>query len=267
MQLKVGYHLVYDCPQPTPMILMTHVHYTRVSDIVTPDHLVTTPSMPVRMYRDSFGNWCTRLVAPAGRTELTANAVIKISDEPDPVALTAEQHRVQDLPDETLIYLMGSRYCETDRLSELAWKMFGTGPTGWARVQAICDFAHRHITFGYEHARATRSALEAHQERKGVCRDYAHLAVALCRAVNIPTRYCTGYLSDVGIPPPYGTMDFAAWIEVYLGGTWHTFDPRNNQRRIGRVLIATGRDAADVPITNTFGPAVLQSFKVWTDPV
>ena len=267
MQLKVGYQLVYDCPQPTPMILMTHIHYTRVSDIAVPDHIVSSPTVPVRMYRDGFGNWCTRLVAPAGRIDLSSNALINFRPDPDPVDLLAEQHRVQDLPDETLVFLMGSRYCETDRLSELAWQKFGSGPTGWARVQAICDFVHQHITFGYEHARATRSALEAYQERRGVCRDYAHLAVAFCRAVNIPTRYCTGYLSDIDIPPPYGTMDFAAWIEVYLGGAWHTFDPRNNARRVGRVLIACGRDAADVPITNTFGPATLSSFRVWTDPV
>jgi transglutaminase-like putative cysteine protease len=265
MRIKVGYRMTYDCPQPTPMILMTHIHYTRVSDIVIPDHIAFDPPVPIASYRDSFGNWCTRVVAPAGAITISADAVVNVSREADAPAPAALQHAVQDLPDDTLLFLMGSRYCETDRLSELAWSMFGAGPTGWARVQAICDYVHGHLTFGYEHARATRSAFEAYQERRGVCRDFAHLAVALCRAVNIPARYCTGYLSDIGIPPPHAPMDFAAWLEAYVGGAWHTFDPRNNDRRTGRVLIARGRDAADVPISNTFGPNTLRSFEVWTD--
>lgn len=249
------------------MILMTHIHFTRVSDLVVPDHIVFDPPVPVAAYRDTFGNWCTRVVAPAGQLAISADAIIKISPAPDPVVVAAAQHRVEDLPDDTLLFLMGSRYCETDRLSEIAWSMFGAGPTGWSRVQAICDFVHRHLTFGYEHARATRSAFEAYQERRGVCRDFAHLAVTLCRAVNIPARYCSGYLSDIGIPPPHPPMDFAAWLEAYVGGAWHTFDPRNNDARIGRVLIARGRDAADVPISNTFGPNTLRAFSVWTEPV
>ena len=174
---------------------------------------------------------------------------------------------MQDLPEEAILFLLGSRYCETDRLSEQAWKLFGDAPTGWGRVQAICDYVHRHIVFGYEHARMTRSALEAFHDRTGVCRDYTHLAVALCRCMNIPARYCTGYLGDIGVPPPHGTPDFAAWFEVFLGGRWHTFDARNNVRRIGRILIARGRDAADVALSNTFGPNTLASFRVWTDEV
>jgi transglutaminase-like putative cysteine protease len=174
---------------------------------------------------------------------------------------------VQDLPEESLLFLLGSRYCETDRLSETAWKLFGDAPTGWGRVQAICDYVHNHIVFGYEHARKTRSALEAWHDRTGVCRDYAHLAVAFCRCMNIPARYCTGYLGDVGVPPPYGPPDFAAWFEAYLGGQWYTFDARNNTRRIGRVLIARGRDASDVAISNSFGPSALVEFAVVADEV
>jgi transglutaminase-like putative cysteine protease len=174
---------------------------------------------------------------------------------------------VEQLPADTLQYLLGSRYCETDRLSDEAWRLFGAGPTGWARAQAVCDFVHRHVRFGYEHSRPTRTAAETYVEGVGVCRDYAHLAVAFLRALNIPTRYCTGYISDIGETPPFGPMDFAAWIEVYLGGRWHVFDPRNNKRRIGRILIAQGRDAADVPLTHTFGPNVLTGFRVWTDEV
>lgn len=267
MQIRVGYELIYDCPQPTPMILTLNIHFTRVSDILVPDHLITHPSIPITAYRDAFGNWCSRIVAPKGQIRLSTDAVVNDSGEVDIVAPTAPQIPVQDLPNETLVFLLGSRYCETDRLSQTAWDLFGQSPTGWARVQAICDFVHQHITFGYEHARATRTAWEVFHEKTGVCRDYAHLAVAFCRCMNIPARYCTGYLGDMGTPPPYGPMDFAAWFEAYLGGHWYTFDARNNVPRIGRVLIAQGRDAADVAISNTFGPNTLTSFKVWTDEV
>ncbi len=264
MQIKVGYELLYDCPQPTPMILTLHVHYSRASTIVVPDNLVTNPPLPVTAYRDSFGNWCSRIVAPKGLTMLTANAVVNDTGEPDAICPTATQHAVQDLPEETLVFLLGSRYCETDLLSSVAWQLFEKSPPGWGRVQAICDFVHNHITFGYQHARATMTAWEVFNERRGVCRDFTHLAVAFCRCMNIPARYCTGYLSDIGVPPPYSPMDFAAWFEVYLSGQWHTFDARNNTPRIGRVLLARGRDAADVALTNTFGPNTLKSFKVWT---
>jgi len=267
MQIRVGYELVYECPQLTPMILTLNVHFTRASDIVLPDHLRTDPAVPASAYRDSFGNWCTRIVAPKGRIRLSSSAVVRDSGAPDPVVTTADQHQVQDLPEETLLFLLGSRYCETDRLSQTAWDLFGQSVTGWGRVQAICDFVHNHVTFGYEHARPTKTAFDVFSERTGVCRDFAHLAVAFCRCMNIPARYCTGYLGDIGVPPPYGPMDFAAWMEVYLGGRWHTFDPRNNEPRIGRVLIARGRDAADVPISSTFGPAKLLSFAVVTDEI
>lgn len=267
MQLRVGYELIYDCPQPTPMILTLNIHYSRASDIVVPDHLITHPSIPITGYRDAFGNWCSRIVAPTGQIRLSTDAIVNDAGALDAVAEQAQQRLVQDLPEEVLVFLLGSRYCETDLLSEVSWNLFQHTPTGWGRVQAICDFVHQHIVFGYEHARATKTAWEAFNERSGVCRDYTHLAIAFCRCMNIPARYCTGYLSDVGVPPPYAPMDFAAWFEAYLGGHWYTFDPRNNVPRSGRVLIARGRDAADVAISNTFGPNTLQSFRVWTDEV
>lgn len=267
MHIRVGYELIYDCPQPTPMVLMLNTHHSRVADIVVPDHLTTDPVVPIHGYHDAFGNWCSRLVAPPGRVRIASTALVNDAGQPDPVVASAQQHLVQDLPDDAMAFLLGSRYCETDLLSETAWQMFKDAPFGWGRVQAICDFVHNHIAFDYMQARATRTAWEAFKEQRGVCRDFAHLAVTLCRCMNIPARYCTGYLSDIGEPPPYAPMDFAGWFEAYLGGAWHTFDPRNNVPRRGRVLMARGRDAVDVPISNTFGPNTLVGFKVWTDEV
>lgn len=267
MLIRIGYEIVYDCPQPTPMILTLNAHYSRASDLVAPDHLITTPTVPITAYRDSFGNWCSRIVAPQGRFRISTDAFVRDTGLPDLVVPDAQQHSVQNLPEETLIFLLGSRYCETDLLSDTAWRLFAHTPLGWGRVQAICDFVHHHISFGYEHANVTKTAWQVFNEKKGVCRDYAHLAIAFCRCLNIPARYCTGYLGDMGTPPPYGPMDFAGWFEVYLGGNWYTFDARNNTPRIGRVLIARGRDAADVAISTTFGPNTLASFKVHTDEV
>jgi transglutaminase-like putative cysteine protease len=265
LRLHIGSRLNFVLPQSTPMIVMLNAHFSRFSDLEYPDRLVTEPAVPVEGYRDSFGNWCSRLVAPAGAFSLGTDAILRDSGWPDPYVPDALQHEVQYLPTETLQFLLGSRYCETDRLSDDAWRLFGPTPLGWARVQAVCDYVHNHIVFGYEHSRATRTAFEAYTERRGVCRDFAHLAVAFCRCLNIPARYCTGYITDLGLPPPYAPMDFAAWIEVYLGGQWHTFDPRNNAPRIGRVLIAHGRDAADVPLTHIFGPGILSGFQVWAE--
>jgi transglutaminase-like putative cysteine protease len=198
---------------------------------------------------------------------ISTDTVVSDTGLPDAVVTNAAQIPVQELPEETLVFLLASRFCDSDRLLDLAWTLFGQARPGWARVQAICDYVHERIAFNYQHARVTRSASEAYEEKCGVCRDYAHLAVAFCRALNIPARYCTGYLGDVGTPPPYPPGDFAAWFEAYLGGQWHTFDPRNNVPRIGRVLLARGRDAADVAITTTFGPNTLSSFRVWTDEI
>ena len=267
MRIHLGFEMIYDCPQPTPMMFNLNVHFTRVSDLVGRDALVFAPPVPVAAYRDGFGNWCARIVAPKGRTSVSADALVNDTGVPDVIVPQAQQIPVPDLPEETLVFLLGSRYCETDRLSESAWNLFGQTPTGWGRVQAICDYVHRHLTFGYEHARMTRTALEAFDERIGVCRDFTHLAVAFCRCMNIPARYCTGYLGDIGVPPMDEPMDFSAWFEVFLDGQWHTFDARHNTPRIGRVLIARGRDAADVALSNTFGPATLTSFRVWTDEV
>ena len=263
MRIHAGFEIAYDCPAPTPMLLALSVHPSRRDDLETPDWLRTDPNLEVRQYLDAYGNICSRILAPAGRTTLSGDFIIRDSGQVDAYAPDAAQIPAEDLPDEVLVFLLGSRYCETDRLSELAWSLFGATPPGWARVQAICDYVHEHIVFNYQHARPTRGAHEAHEERRGVCRDYAHLAIALCRCMNIPARYCTGYLGDIGVPV-IDPMDFSAWFEVWLGGRWYAFDARNNIPRIGRTLIARGRDATDVAITNAFGTAFLAGFKVWT---
>lgn len=267
MQLRVGFEMTYFCPQPTPMVVALSIHPSRAGDLLSGGELVTDPVVEVSHYIDLFDNHCSRFVAPPGRLVLRSDAVIIDSGAPDVVEAAAPQSAVEDLPESALVYLFGSRFCETELLSEFAWQQFGSVAPGWARVQAICDFVHHHIEFGYAHARRTRTAMEAHTERRGVCRDYAHLAIALCRCMNIPARYCTGYLGDVGTEPPYGTMDFAAWFEAWLEDRWYTFDARNNVPRIGRVLMARGRDACDVALTSTFGANTLERFRVWTDVV
>jgi transglutaminase-like putative cysteine protease len=267
MRIRVGYEFVYSFPQQTPMIFTVSIHYSRASDIVDPDRLTTEPFVPASTYRDSFGNLCTRIVAPAGQIRIKSTGLVRDTGLLDAIVPYAQQHAVQDLPEETLMFLLGSRYCETDLLSTAAWQLFGRSQRGWPLVQTICDYVHNRITFDYQSARPTRTAWEAYNERSGVCRDFAHLAIAFCRCMNIPARYCTGYLGDTGTLPPYGVPDLAAWMEVYLGGAWYIFDPRNNVPRIGRVLIARGRDAADVAIATTFGPNTLESFKIWTDEV
>jgi transglutaminase-like putative cysteine protease len=267
VQIRLGYELIYQSQQPTPMILNLQVHYTRSTDLVRADQVITEPWVPMTSYRDSFGNWCTRLIAPPGQIRISADAVINDRGLPESVVPGAQQTSVERLPEDTLVYLLGSRYCDTDRLSEFAWSQFGATSPGWSRVQAICDFVHQHLTFGYPFARATRTAFEAFQERQGVCRDFAHLAIALCRCLNIPARYCTGYLGDIGVPPVGAPMDFSGWFEAFLDGQWYPFDARHNVPRIGRVLIARGRDAADVAFSMTFGACALQSFRVWTDEI
>jgi transglutaminase-like putative cysteine protease len=265
MFIRLGFDMVYDCMQPTPMILALNIHSSLAARLVVPDHLTTDPQVKVTAYRDLFGNWCSRILAPPGQLRLSADSIIEDSGVADSVVLNAKQVPVEELPDDTLVFLLGSRYCETDQLSNIAWNMFGSSPPGWQRVQAICDWVHNHITFGYQFARRTKTAWDAYNEAQGVCRDFAHLGITLCRCMNIPARYCTGYLGDIGVPPVDAPMDFAGWFEAYLDGQWYPFDPRNNTPRIGRVLMARGRDAADVALASTFGTNYLNRFTVWAD--
>ncbi len=267
MRMRLGCRLSFLLPAPTPMILLLNVHHSRASDLERPDLLVTDPATPLESYRDGFGNWCSRLVAPAGAMTVRTEGVIRDAGLSDPVDLSAPQEPVERLPSDVLAFLLPSRYCESDMLSDFAWSRFDRVPPGWPRVQAVCDFVHGHVRFGYQSSRPTRTAVETLNERIGVCRDFTHLAIALCRSLNIPTRYCTGYVSDIGQPPPYEPMDFSAWMEVWLGGRWWTFDPRNNDVRFGRVLIARGRDAADVPLTHSFGRHELTRFEVWIERI
>ena len=271
MLIRTGYEISFDSVQPTPMVLMLSIVPDREVDLRSPQRisLLDGEGRPVasRDYRDGFGNVCTRLLAPAGRLTVSADFLVHDGGEPDAVAPEAEQHPVEELPDDVLVFLLGSRYCETDRLSDQAWSLFGHTRPGWERLRAILDHVHERITFGYEFARATKTAFEANEERRGVCRDYTHLAVTYCRCMNIPTRYVTGYLGDIGVPPSDSPMDFSAWFEVYLGGRWHTCDARHNARRIGRILMARGRDATDVAISTAFGAARLAGFHVITDEV
>jgi transglutaminase-like putative cysteine protease len=265
MRLHLGCRLTFKLSAPTPMIFLLNVHYSRASDLEKADLLVVDPSVSNDMYRDSFGNWCNRLLMPSGVTAVSTDGIIRDAGLSDAIDESAEQQMVQNLPSDVLQYLLPSRYCEVDLLSDFAWELFGSAPEGWLRVQTVCDWVHNHVKFGYENSRSTRTAAETLNEGAGVCRDYAHLAITLCRSLNIPARYCTGYISDIGQVPPYPPMDFAAWMEVYLGGRWWVFDPRNNDMRFGRVLIARGRDAADVPLTHSFGQHELIDFQVWID--
>lgn len=266
MRIRAGFEIIYDCAAPAPMLLALSVHPTRQGDLETADWVRTEPPLHVAQYLDTSGNICSRIVAPEGRLVISADFIVRDSGLADDYEPQAPQRDVADLPNEVIVFLLGSRYCETDRLSEIAWSLFGSSAPGWARVQAIVDFVHNRIAFDYQQARNTRTAYEAYEERVGVCRDYAHLAVALCRCMNIPARYCTGYLGDIGVPEA-GVMDFSAWFDVYLGNRWYTFDARNNKRRIGRVLMARGRDATDVALVNSFGPASLVGFSVVCEEV
>ena len=265
MRIKAGFTLGYDCSQPTPMLLCLSVHPSRHSDLLTTPHLTFVPAVQAWDYTDTFGNVCTRITAPAGRTTISTSFEINDNGRPDYIPIGALQHDIKDLPDDTLMFLLGSRYCETDRLTDLAWQLFDSTPPGWPRVQAILDYVHTHIKFDYQRADRTRSAYGAFLEQTGVCRDYAHLFIAFCRAMNIPARYCTGYLGDIGNTPVPGPMDFSAWAEVYLGGHWYTADARNNPPRIGRILMAIGRDATDVALSTEFGPSLLGQFEVVTE--
>lgn len=267
MRIQAGFDIAYNLPQTTAMILMLTVHPSRVADLLSPHEIVFTPALRSRCYLDCFGNVCTRVQAPAGRFEMKSSFFIRDGGKADEVAPRAVQVDIDRLPDEVLQFLLPSRYCDTEALSDLAWSLFAKTRPGWQRVQAICDYVHDRISFGYEHARSDRTASQGHSDRKGVCRDFAHLAVSLCRCMNIPARYCTGYLGDIGVPRDPAPMDFSAWFEVFLGRNWYTFDARHNIPRIGRILVARGRDAADVAISTSFGAAKLVRFRVVTEEI
>ncbi|OWV78975.1 transglutaminase [Rhizobium sp. R635] len=267
MKIRAGFHLGYECVQPTPMLLVLNIHPSRRADLLSEQVLTFDRPIEVWEYIDVFGNACSRIVAPPGLTTISTEFEIYDSGQADIVPENAVQHAIKDLPDEVLVFLLGSRYCDTDRLSDFAWATFSSTPLGWARVQAICDFVHSHITFDYQKADVLRTAHGGFTDKSGVCRDFAHLAIALCRCLNIPARYCTGYLGDIGVPIDPNPMDFSAWFEVFLGGHWHTVDARHNTPRIGRILMATGRDATDVAMSTAFGPATLSRFEVITAEV
>jgi transglutaminase-like putative cysteine protease len=265
--IRVGYELVFQVPARTPMLLMLYTHPSRAATLRTPDWVRIEPDSPVEIYTDPFGNYCGRLVAAPGRLRLWSTTVVEDAGEPDPIARDAIQHPVEALPADVLPYLLGSRYCEVDRLTDAAWALFAATPVGWARVEAVCDWVHRQVRFGYEFARPTKSAWDTYQERTGVCRDLNHLALTFCRCLGIPARYATGYLGDIGVQASAAPMDFSGWFEAYLGGRWHTFDARHNAPRVGRVVMARGRDAVDVALTTTFGPTILERFVVHTEQV
>jgi transglutaminase-like putative cysteine protease len=265
MLIRAGYDIAFEADLPTPMLAALSIHPSRNRDLRSVQRITTVPEVPLYDYIDGFGNVCTRMTMPAGGITLSCSFTIEDGFTPDLVAPDARAVPVSDLPDGIMVYLLGSRYCETDRLADIAWPLFSRITPGWAQVQAIVAYTHQRITFGYEHARPTKTAFDAWQEQTGVCRDYAHLAIALCRCMNIPARYCTGYLGDMDLPAVVGEMDFSAWFEVFLAGRWYTFDARHNTPRAGRILMARGRDAADAALVTTFGPARLSRFQVYTD--
>lgn len=267
MLIRLGYNIAFDTVQPTPMLLALNIHPGAAATIRKPEHVVVEPHAPIRYFTDSFGNTLGQLLAPAGRVHFRNEALVEVSGLVDEIGYGAEQHKVEELPAEVLPFLLSSRYCEVDLLNDSAWQLFGNTPPGWGRAQTIVDFVHNHLQFDYMQARSTRSAFDGYNEKIGVCRDFTHLAITMLRCLNIPARYATGYLGDIGVPPVPGPMDFSAWFEVYMGGRWWTMDARHNKPRIGRVLMARGRDATDCALTTAFGNAVLQQFDVWTDEV
>ena len=267
MIIRLGFDIAFESNAPTPMLLLLYTHPDVQDRLVTPEQLMVTPQVPIETFIDNFGNRCGRLVAPVGSLRLTNELLIQDSGLYDAIDLYARQHRVEELPAETLQFLLSSRYCEVDKIGEIAWKLFGHLPPGWALVQGISDWVHSHIEYNYAFASPFKTAFDVYHEGKGVCRDFQHLCVAFCRALNIPARYVGGYLGDIGIPFDPNPMDFHAWFEAYLGGQWHTFDARHNTPRIGRVPMSYGRDAADTALTTSFGDARLTHFRVIAEEV
>ncbi len=266
MKIKIGFDIEFELVGPTPMILMLYVHPSRQKDLLAEEKIVLEPNIPLHDFTDLYGNRCARIVAPAGNIRFTLETMIQDSGLPDARIPDATQANIEDLPDEVLPFLLTSRYCEVDKLSEIAWQLFGNTQPGWPRAQAICDWVHNHITFNYQHADATKSAFDVYNDGRGVCRDFSHLALTFMRCMNIPARYVTGYMGDIGVPVVL-PMDFSGWFEAYLGGRWYTFDARHNKPRIGRIVMAVGRDAADVALTTNFGRAILKKFFIISDEI
>ncbi|MGD0387940.1 MAG: transglutaminase family protein [Tepidisphaeraceae bacterium] len=267
MLIRIGFDVLFEIPAPVPMILMLYTHPSRSGSLSAPERIQVSPEIPISTFTDHFGNRCGRIQAPAGQLRLWHQTIIRDCGLPDPVHTDAIQWDVHALPPEVIQFLFASRYCETDQLSDIAWNLFGNAPTGWGRVQAVCDWVQHNVQFGYQFARPTKTAFEVYQDRRGVCRDFSHLFITFLRCLNIPARYATGYLGDIGVPFNPDPMDFSAWTEVFLDGRWYTFDARHNMPRIGRVVMARGRDAADVALTTSFGPAKLINFSVITDEI
>ncbi|MEA2708154.1 MAG: hypothetical protein QOF78_755 [Phycisphaerales bacterium] len=268
MFVRIGFDLQYDVPSVTPMLLMLHTHRSVAARLQRPEQLLIEPgALASHNFIDSFGNVATRVIAPAGKVRFWGDNVIEDSGEAEPTIDGAKLHLIEELPDDCIRFLLASRYCEVDRMSQTAWDLFGKTPATWERVAAVLDWVHDHVEFGYPFARSTKTAMDVCNEKKGVCRDFQHLAITLLRALNVPARYCTGYLGDIGVPVNPTPMDFSAWLEVFIGGKWFALDGRHNTPRIARILMARGRDATDVAISTTFGPARLEKFTVWTDEV
>lgn len=266
MLIKIGFDMEFEVLGPTPMILMLYIHPDRQADLRAPEKIKVEPDVPLHDFTDLFGNRCARLVAPPGMVRFSLETMIEDSGEPDAIDHDAIQHPIEDLPDDVLPFLLTSRYCEVDKLSDIAWQLFGDTQPGWGRAQAIVEWVHKHITFGYHFADSTKSAFDCYNDGRGVCRDFSHLALTFMRCMNIPARYATGYMGDIGVPLVL-PMDFSGWFEAYLGGRWYTFDARHNMQRIGRIVMARGRDAADVALTTNFGRAILKKFFVISDEI
>jgi transglutaminase-like putative cysteine protease len=267
MFIRIGYEIVFDLPAPASLLLLLSVRPEESIHLCAPERLTIMPQLKQTHFLDAYGNQCTRITAPQGSLRLCSDTIIENSGVPDPAVFDAVQHPVDELPFECFPYLLASRYCEVDRLLDIAWQLFSHTAPGWGRVQAVCDWVHQNVEFGYQYARPTKTAFDVYEERRGVCRDFTHLAITFCRCLNIPARYATGYLGDIGVPANPAPMDFSACFQVYLGGEWHLFDARHNERRIGWILMAQGRDATDCAITTTFGASQLQKFIVWTEEV
>ncbi|PSM46089.1 transglutaminase [Chroococcidiopsis sp. CCALA 051] len=267
MLLQIGYELLWDVPSPAPAIVKLYLHPSQLPRLKQPECVTVEPEIPIEEFIDEFGNRAGRLILPTGRVRLWNHAIVEDNNRPEPVNPNARQHAVEDLPLRTVPYLLSSRYCEVDLLSEIAWQLFGQTPPGWARVQAVCDWVHENVRFGYEYARPTKTAYDVYTERTGVCRDFMHLAVTFCRCLHIPARCAAGYLGDIGVPPCPLPMDFSAWFEVYLDDRWYAFDARHNIPRVGRILMARGRDAVDIAFATSFGLLNLVKFTVWIDKV